>query len=77
MEFINLLIYTCIIAFIWYTIGRSDGKKSKKITDTELNQIRDEYCGDWERRNPTYPGTNDYLSGINDGLYHLRNKLEK
>ena len=33
MEFINLLIYTAIIAIIWYKIGQSDGRSTMYVKD--------------------------------------------
>lgn len=45
-------------------------------TDEEVNAIRDEYSSKWKENNPNYP-EGDYLSGVNDGMYILRNWMQE
>lgn len=45
-------------------------------TDEEVNAIRDEYSANWKKNNPEYPEA-DYLSGVNDGMYVLRNRMQE
>lgn len=51
---------------------KSEPKAWTPPTDEQLNKIRDKYSAKWKENNIEYP-ENDYLSGVNDGIYHLRN----
>jgi hypothetical protein len=43
------------------------------LSDDVINALRDDYGKFWKELNAEYPGADDYLSGINDGMYALRN----
>ena len=49
---------------------------SEILTDDFVNTMIKNYGENWKTNNPNYP-ENDYLSGINDGVYLLRNWLTK
>lgn len=45
-------------------------------TDEEINEIKKKYSNKWKNNNPQYPET-DYLSGVSDGMYLLRNTMQQ
>lgn len=50
--------------------------KMPLLTEEEMGKIKEEYSEKWKKNNPEYPQA-DYLSGVNDGMYLLRNTIQK
>ncbi|MEK6883459.1 MAG: hypothetical protein AABY22_27780 [Nanoarchaeota archaeon] len=51
---------------------------TREISDEELNHVRNLYMAEWKKYNSTFPSESEstYWSGVNDGIYFLRNYLK-